>query len=1054
MKAKGNFSELMVKFYCDLPEEMTNSALDEIAKMGTNRKWKREFKSIKNREEKMVFALKSKELLAYFIDSVYEHNKDKIPFALDSIDYQEIVDSYDEENYMLNTIFIFKKFKEDFPFRAGILNSFLRSKLFHTIVFSSNPKEKIRELLAEKSITQQEESEKNTEELLQENSVQEPEKITEELLQEDSVQEPEEITEELLQEDSVQEPEIMTKELLSQNPMKKINLKPEDKLMKFYGKIDIRNDYYNFSPQYMEKNAEIIELHAEELKKMFPSHGSFNLKGSWGVTNDFLKKLNIYSADSLEQSFYIIELKESDLRENTDENYQKKIDLAEIVESGRRVQNMIRPIQDACFYRAVTPVLAIDNDSFSDLIEINEEECPEGESVVLLFDNKLYGIFKVSKKYSDKKCIRPEATLKNYLLDYCDANACKHLEFDIQLYGQNPIPVNFYKFVPNGKKQDVIPDSVLLEKLKDNIRPELALENPEEFVRICSNSPFLGKLQLPEDVRKNRIARVKELITRVAIHKNDIVSLTEELLNQIGQQLPEHLIESSEIYQKQAEKLRVLYESQEDLQANLENLTAELKKYETSFQATCTASNEEVEALKAELANFRKQKALYEDIEKLKAEKAELRVQNKFLNEEQFQLREESKKLKKEVQDAIANGFEHRADKAFDSYISHAMLEAAAQWEKTDETDKLKEFINKVADQKSSELSGENLISELVNRIQAKRNYTPNDILNIYISIVQNFITVFSGEPGVGKTSICNIIADSLGMNSFENDNQDSCLNRYIPVSVERGWQSKRDLIGYFNPLTRKYDRSNSKVYDALRILDTERENSKYPLFILLDEANLSPLEYYWADFMRLADKSELNSRFINIGTDSDIFIPDTLRFLATINTDQTTEQLSPRFIDRACIIKLPNVAPKETHSINSENVSPIPWKNLVEIFDTPKDDKASPLLTVRERIYELFNQHNICVSPRIELNITRYIQVAQGIMESENGVRNHEKALDYVVLQKLLPKINGNYELYRSLFEKLKAISTENHLFMTLKAIETMEKFQEENMGYCQYLI
>ena len=130
--------------------------------------------------------------------------------------------------------------------------------------------------------------------------------------------------------------------------------------------------------------------------------------------------------------------------------------------------------------------------------------------------------------------------MKNYLLSYCDASRCKRLEFDIQLYGQNPIPVNFYKFVPDGSKQDVIPDSVLLEKLKDNIRFELVLEKPEEFVRLCSNSPFLGKL--PEEVRKNRIARVKELITKVAIYREDIVSLTEELLNQIGQQLPEHLL--------------------------------------------------------------------------------------------------------------------------------------------------------------------------------------------------------------------------------------------------------------------------------------------------------------------------------------------------------------------------------------------------------------------------------------------------------------------------------------------------------------------------------
>lgn len=998
MKLKNKLKELIAKFYYQLPDEMTCSVLDDAPKI--NRKWNRKLADIKNQHEKLVFALTSEEVLAYVIDKIYEQQKEKISFSLDSADYQEIIDSYCADNYILNTIFLLKKCKDDSDFCMNNFDKFITSELFHDIIFSSNPGEKLNAKLK---------------------SPKESEVFSEEISQQDTV-----IPEEH-------------------------NIKSEEKLMKLYGRIDIRNEYYNFAPQYMEKNAELIELHAKELENMYPSHGAFNLKGSWGTVNEFLKKLNAHEADSIEQSFYVMELKESDLQENNDDNYQKRIDLAEIIASGRRLQNMIRPIQDACFYRAVTPVVPIDNDSFSDSIEINEEECPEKESVVLLFDGKLYGPFEVSKKYSDKKCIRPEAVLKNYLLSYCDANTCKRLDFDIQLYGQNPIPVSFYKFIPDSTKQDVIPDSVLLEKLKDNIHPELALEHPEEFVRICSNSPFLGNL--PEHVRKNRIARVKELITRVALHRNDIASLTEELLNQIGHQVPEKLIESSEIYQKQAEKLRNLYESQEDLQTNLENLTAELKKYETSFQATSKASDEEVEALKAELETLREQKALYEDIEKLKAEKEELRVQNKFLSEEQFQLRTESKSLKKEVQDAIANGFEHRADKAFDSYISHAMLEAAAQWDKTDEADKLKEYTARIAEHQSAELSGENLISELVNRVQAKRNYTPNAILNIYISIVQNFITVFSGEPGVGKTSVCDIIADSLGMNSFENGRQDGCLNRYIPVSVERGWQSKRDLIGYFNPLTRKYDRSNSKVYDALRILDTERENSKYPLFILLDEANLSPLEYYWADFMRLADNSELSSRFINIGTDSDIFIPETLRFLATINTDQTTEQLSPRFIDRACIIKLPNNGLKEVHT-TSERVAPIAWNRLVEVFNPPKDDKVSPLITVRERIYELFNQHNICVSPRVELSIDRYIQVAQGIMESENGVRSHEKALDYAVLQRLLPKINGNYELYRTLFEKLKTISNENHLFMTLKAIETMEKFQEENMGYCQYLI
>ena len=65
-------------------------------------------------------------------------------------------------------------------------------------------------------------------------------------------------------------------------------------------------------------------------------------------------------------------------------------------------------------------------------------------------------------------------------------------------------------------------------------------------------------------------------------------------------------------------------------------------------------------------------------------------------------------------------------------------------------------------------------------------------------------------------------------------------------MSVDRGRSSKRDLIGYFNPLTSTYDKSNGKIYDALKLLDAEcktEQKSEYPFYILLDEANLSPIE-------------------------------------------------------------------------------------------------------------------------------------------------------------------------------------------------------------------
>ena len=64
------------------------------------------------------------------------------------------------------------------------------------------------------------------------------------------------------------------------------------------------------------------------------------------------------------------------------------------------------------------------------------------------------------------------------------------------------------------------------------------------------------------------------------------------------------------------------------------------------------------------------------------------------------------------------------------------------------------------------------------------------------------------------------------------------------------------------------------------------------------------------------------------------------------------------------------------------------------------------------------------------------------------------EKALDFAVVQKLLPKINGYYSLYERFFESLRTLCKEYNLKMTEEAIAKIVENQKNNMGYCQYLI
>ena len=75
-------------------------------------------------------------------------------------------------------------------------------------------------------------------------------------------------------------------------------------------------------------------------------------------------------------------------------------------------------------------------------------------------------------------------------------------------------------------------------------------------------------------------------------------------------------------------------------------------------------------------------------------------------------------------------------------------------------------------------------------------------------------------------------------------------------------------------------------------------------------------------------------------------------------------------------------------------------------------------------------------------------------LARSSFNFKHLQKALDFAIVQKLLPKINGYYKDYELLFKKLIPICDENSLKMTKEALISMEEFQRQNMGYCQYLV
>jgi len=285
-----------------------------------------------------------------------------------------------------------------------------------------------------------------------------------------------------------------------------------------------------------------------------------------------------------------------------------------------------------------------------------------------------------------------------------------------------------------------------------------------------------------------------------------------------------------------------------------------------------------------------------------------------------------------------------------------------------------------------------------------------NDLANYFITINQNFLTVFAGLPGVGKTSLVTKLAAAAGLQK-----------RFLAISTARGWTSQRDFIGYYNAIANHFQQARTGLFDVLKSSDAGvRRGLDIPYWVLLDEANLSPMEHYWSDFMRFTDPDSERVLRIPNGSDLDeLRLGQGLRFIATINYDHTTEPLSPRLLDRVAVVRL--TAPKDI--IRMEKAVALPsvsdyysTEQLEEMLNPAKGgyEMTGNSMNLFNEIRELLENEEdglpIIINPRKQRDVSKYCAIAQQVME-DNG--NAFNPLDYAFNQQILPLIAGRGEKF-----------------------------------------
>lgn len=852
----------------------------------------------------------------------------------------------------------------------------------------------------------------------------------------------------------------------------------------YLGSITIRNHYVNFKPLYEYKNNQLYFLTQEEREELLPESHFQTINF---YLDEPLRAEDMFFSDS----YCLLEFEEQDLEPNFGSDGQRnltgyKLDIMKMKRLGK-----LKSLSDINHYYVLS------NDDYegsyrsNPTLTIKDSHVYDGLEVVIPLtdsNNEVIGPLKVEWIEKENKHIVRTGLNKYILQGYRFPASINHYEKKLGRVGEEKSYIYLNKDICEKIYIDVISKEELVADFKKAINRDsfvdgkLDLDNINDLISEYKESLYVGNI--PQAIQEKRFDDITTLLTdekdlnetfrfisetiTVLLEKYHQDKRYRELIEEWADR-PEFMgkiqrfaIINEKIDQKQVELDRLEKEVQEKLEEGEKRKEeAEiLQKYDVQIQEKI----KKIEELESRISEFEKTTNLIKKVTELKEKEAELEDIVKYNKRRAEELGDSVKTLEKNIDEIFSNSSQKALSFSFDGMLTNRMLQQAAAWENQQKAENYLQRINVLKNLPVSVIEKEALIEKLVAGIKKYRpSYDRNTILNILICYTQGFLTVFSGEPGTGKTSICQILAAVLGLTmpgfKIPQESDGYSASRFIPISVEKGWTTKRDFIGYYNPITKTFDQSNRKIFDAFQVLDLEAKGNStgMPFMMLLDEANLSPMEYYWADFMNICDTIDHTSN-INLGDKYSFDVPDQLRFVATINNDHTTEALSPRLIDRAWTIKLPKVKAGTLQQISTIEPADeiVSWNALRNTFGVknPTDTMSEIAREIYIDLINKFKLLNISINPRTEIAIKKYWSVAQQIFENDAtyGTDASIVALDYAIAQRILPHIDGSGANFQKHLEEIASFLSEKNLRISADILLNIINKGKDSMQYFQF--
>lgn len=313
---------------------------------------------------------------------------------------------------------------------------------------------------------------------------------------------------------------------------------------------------------------------------------------------------------------------------------------------------------------------------------------------------------------------------------------------------------------------------------------------------------------------------------------------------------------------------------------------------------------------------------------------------------------------------------------------------------------------------------------------KVEKLYFDLDTIRYFISgFAATKFMILEGLSGTGKSSLPRYFAKFI---------QAECL--FIPIQAT--WRDKTSLVGYFNDFSKIYSETEflNKLYNA-------NYNPDMIHIFVLDEMNISRVEYYFADFLSVLeypeDERKLKIMQLPYGfiapaklEDGFLQIPTNTLFVGTANKDDSTFTITDKVYDRAITIDFDDRnIPFEV----KEEVEPIKvsYSHLEKLYLQAKENtdyqlteaELAKFVTITDLIKEKFD---ITFGNRILNQIQNIVPVFMACGGSK------EDALDFLLSRKVISKIEGRFEDYvKSALKELLALMKKTYGVNVLKRSE-----------------